>query len=483
MKTFLFIIGKVLTGILVGAIVALLISLARLQMLPILLIVAIGLVLAGAAACVLIMTWSGKGKIKMPAGCVLAVVLAVALVIGTVYVSKTLDTLREISNVQTELVHVGIYVRSDDKNDYNDVATTCRHGILRQLDRESTDLAIGQINKQLGTSLSCKEYDRLPELVNALLNGEVDAIILNQAYLDMLHEMIGFEGIYDRIRETALKQVEVEIEQEQEKEEDAQAVKLAPFVIYISGIDTRGSISNRSRSDVNILAAVNPTTRKIVLISTPRDYYVPLSISNGVPDKLTHAGIYGVNVSMDTLGMLYDVDMNYYFRVNFSGFEKIIDALGGVTVNSDYNFRADEYYYQKGKNKLGGKAALAFCRERYAFSAGDRQRGKHQMEVIRAVIDKAMSPALLQNYTKILDAVKGSFETSMPVELMAALVADQLKNGGTWEIENYSVDGTGDRQLTYSMSQKLYVMQPNMETVEHAKSLIQGVLNKKTATP
>lgn len=481
MKTFLFVIGKALTGILIGSIVALLISLARLQMLPVLLIVAIGLVLAGAAACVLIMTWSGRGKIKMIAGCALAVVLTAVLVVGTVYVSKTLDTLRKISDVQTELVHVGIYVRSDDKNDYNEVAATYDYGILRDLDRESTDLAMKQLNKQLGTTFAYEEYDRLTELVNALLDGKIDAIILNQAYLDVLQEMIGFEDIYDRIRETELKKVEVEIEQD--KEDDTQAAKLVPFVMYISGIDTRGSISNRSRSDVNILAAVNPNTRKIVLISTPRDYYVPLSISNGVPDKLTHAGIYGVNVSMDTLGMLYGIDMNYYFRVNFSGFEKIIDALGGVTVNSNYNFRTGEYYYQKGENELNGKAALAFCRERYAFSAGDRQRGKHQMEVIRAVIDKAMSPALLQNYTKILEAVEGSFETSMPVELMAALVSHQLKNGGTWEVESYSVDGTGDRQLTYSMSQKLYVMQPNMETVEKAKALIQGVLNKKTATP
>ena len=140
-------------------------------------------------------------------------------------------------------------------------------------------------------------------------------------WLDVLQEMIGFEDIYDRIRETELRKVEVEIEQD--KEDDTQIAKLVPFVMYISGIDTRGSISNRSRSDVNILAAVNPNTRKIVLVSTPRDYYVPLSISNGVRDKLTHAGIYGVNVSMDTLGMLYGIDINYYFRVNFSGFEKI----------------------------------------------------------------------------------------------------------------------------------------------------------------
>jgi LCP family protein required for cell wall assembly len=162
--------------------------------------------------------------------------------------------------------------------------------------------------------------------------------------------------------------------------------------VYISGMDTWGHISVASRSDVNILAAVNPQTKQILLVSTPRDYYVPLSISGGAKDKLTHAGIYGIDVSEDTMEMLYDVDIDYYFKLNFSGFEGLIDAMGGITVWSDYDFTVDPIkHYVVGENQLTGLEALAFARERHAFAGGDRQRGTNQMNVIQSVIDKMCS--------------------------------------------------------------------------------------------
>ena len=228
---------------------------------------------------------------------------------------------------------------------------------------------------------------------------------------------------------------------------------------------------------MNIRAVINPATKQVLLVSTPRDYYVPLSISNGVPDKLTHAGIYGINVSKGTIGMLYGIDMDYYFRINFSGFEKLIDALGGITVYSGYTFKADKgrHQIQKGENQLDGRAALAFCRERYALSGGDRVRGKHQMAVVQGVIQKALSPALLKNYNSVLNSVEGCFETTIPLDLIGKLVSQQLKDNTPWNIVSYSVDGTGDYQVPYSMSMKAYVMQPNMDTVNHAKELIQKV--------
>lgn len=155
------------------------------------------------------------------------------------------------------------------------------------------------------------------------------------------------------------------------------------FTVFISGIDNRGALIAKSRSDVNILASINTATKQVVLISTPRDYYVPLSISNGAKDKLTHAGIYGINVCMDTMAMLYNVNVDYYFRVNFGGFEDIIDALGGVTVDSEVAFSTDNYSFQQGPNNVNGKQALEFVRERHAFclrrsSAGQEPAGNHQ---------------------------------------------------------------------------------------------------------
>ena len=250
------------------------------------------------------------------------------------------------------------------------------------------------------------------------------------------------------------------------------------YTIFVSGIDTRGGMTASSRSDVNIILTLNATTKQILMISTPRDYFVPLSISNGVPDKLTHAGIYGVNVCMDTLDMLYDIDINYYFRLNFAGFEQIIDALGGVNVNSDYDFDSGNttgYHFNKGENHLNGEQALVFARERYAFKEGDRQRGRNQMAVIQGVVDKATQPAFLKNYLSVLDSLDGAFETNVPYDVMASLVRKQLGEGGSWQVLSYSVDGTGDTQKPYSMSSKAYVMIPDQNTVDKAKVLMKKV--------
>ena len=251
--------------------------------------------------------------------------------------------------------------------------------------------------------------------------------------------------------------------------------------MYISGIDTRGGVSAKSRSDVNILATVNVDTHQVLLVSTPRDYYVPLPISNGQPDKLTHAGIYGVDVSMGTLEMLYGVPIDYYFRVNFSGFEKIIDALGGITVYSEYEFTtAAGYHFNVGDNTMNGEQALSFARERYSFSSGDRQRGKNQMAVIKAVINKAMSPAILSNYTELMESISGNFETSMPYDVIADLVREQLDKGGSWNVVTYSVDGTGDSRKPYSLSTNAYVMIPDQSTVDAAIEKINQVRSGET---
>lgn len=247
------------------------------------------------------------------------------------------------------------------------------------------------------------------------------------------------------------------------------------YTVFVSGIDNRGGIVAKSRSDVNIIAVANTGTRQLLLVSTPRDFYVPLSISNGVPDKLTHAGIYGINVCMDTLSMLYDIDINYFFRLNFDGFKSIIDALGGITVNSDYDFKTGLFHYDKGENELNGEQALAFARERYAFAEGDRQRGRNQMAVIEGVVNKALSPEILKNYTSVLFSLQESFETNISYEEIAHLVQKQLAEGGDWNIISYSANGTGATKKPYSMSQNAYVMIPDDTTVEKAKELIQKV--------
>lgn len=452
----------------------------RTQMVPGLYFGLLAVVLAAVAALVIWLTWSGARKVRYGIGIVLSLLFSLLFAMGSIYVGRTLQAADKITTVKTEVAEMGIYVQANNTDDFNQTASGYTYGILAQMDRENTDQVVEQLNEQLGISIDVKEYDSLTALMDGLFGGETNAVILNSAYLDVLEEMEGYENIRERIREVTVTHVETEVPQASLPAEEAGGSQdQSVFTVYISGVDTRSTeLIAKSRCDVNILAVINVDTRQVALISTPRDYYVPLSISDGVPDKLTHAGIYGVQVSMDTLSMLYDTPIEYYFRVNFTGFKDIIDALGGVTVVSDYTFdtkNVSGYHFNKGENFMDGDEALAFCRERYAFATGDNQRGKNQLAVIKGVLNKCLSTDMLLHYTDVLDAVEDSFETSVPYDVISSLVRSQISGGSDWNIVSYSVTGTGDRQVPYSMSQSVYVMVPDQSTVDQAKSLIQTV--------
>ena len=278
---------------------------------------------------------------------------------------------------------------------------------------------------------------------------------------------------------------------------EANKITKEPFVLYLSGVDTRGELTEKARSDVNILAAVNPVTKQVVLINTPRDYYVDLAGTNS-KDKLTHAGLYGVQTSMDTLGNLYGVDVQHYIRINFAGFINIVDALGGVDVYSDQAFTSvgspgyyDPTTFVEGWNHLDGKAALAFARERHAFKTGDVQRGINQMKVIDAMLNKIKSPALLMGFSKIMDSAADCFVTSLSQNQISALVRMQLSDFAEWNIESYTVTGSsGSSTKCYSAKgQKLYVMKPDENSVAKAKEMIaavmggEGTVSSTTQTP
>ena len=265
---------------------------------------------------------------------------------------------------------------------------------------------------------------------------------------------------------------------------EANKITKEPFVIYLSGVDTRGELTENARSDVNILAAVNPVTKRVALVNTPRDYYVDLAGTSS-KDKLTHAGLYGVETSMETLGNLYGVNVDHYIRINFAGFISIIDALGGVDVYSDQAFTSvgspgyyDPTTFVEGWNHLDGKSALAFARERHAFASGDIQRGINQMKVIDAMLNKIKSPALLMGFSKIMDAASDCFVTSFSQDQISALVRMQLSDFAEWDIESYTVTGTSSSSTKcYSAKgQKLYVMKPDDASVSKAREMIASVL-------
>ena len=444
----------------------------------------IGLLCGVVAITVIVVWWLSLTRtkpVRLAIGSVLAMILCLVFAVGIRYIHLGMETLNNITAEEDETSLMTVYVRADDDREMEDLLTET-FGTLAN-DKANTLAAVQQLDEKYNAMLATETYTSPTELVDALNDEKVDAILVNQGQLSVLEDMEGYEEALTELREVESFHVVVETDSDKTSISHEDAV----FSVYISGSDSRDSnIMATGRSDVNIIATVNTETRQVLLLNTPRDFYVPLSIAESydLPDKLTHAGLYGVDVSKDTLAQYYGIDIDYYFRVNFTGFEKIIDALGGIEVDSEHDFYSTisptPIHYTEGINKLGGYEALYYVRERYAFVNGDYQRGINQMQVIKAVADKANSPSVLAGFTSLMDAVSGCFKTSIPTDLITALVRDQLANGDDWNIVTYYVSGTGSSEYTYSIpSQKAYVTIPDESTVEMAKDLMQQVRDGK----
>ena len=410
-----------------------------------------------------------KNKIYI-VGIVLSVILSILQAIGIVYMLKADKLMADVGGANYKTDNMIVVVKKDNPASNLMDASMYRFGTQTAVDQENTQTMLDNINKALGREVKVEQYGTVQELANALLEGRVDAAVYNQALDGLITDSI--EDYSDKVRVLYHYGIETELEQET-------ADVGEPFNVYISGIDVDGPIATNSRSDVNIIMTVNPNTKKILLTTTPRDYYVQIpDISGEQRDKLTHAGIYGVDASMRTLEQLYGIDISYYARVNFSSLVKIVDTLGGVDVDSDFEFTAGGYQFKKGMNHLDGKQALAFSRERYSFEDGDNQRGKDQEKVLTAILNKAMSPAILSNASALIADVSDSVQTNMTQEEMAKLIKMQLNDGASWTIESQAASGNGDTQACYSSGdQPLYVMWPDEAVVQSVSAKMNEILN------
>lgn len=417
-------------------------------------------------------------------GKILSILFSILFGIATGMLFRANGVLDSITGADKKTDVISVFVMATDSAESINDAANYNFGILSALDRENTDKSITSINEDINGSITTTEFNDTQSLAEALYAGNVQAIILNEAFVSTIEDIQNSDGSYPYMYFTTdTKKISSKKIVTQLDRNTSTNVTKEPFMIYLSGIDVAGSISTTSRSDVNIIAVVNPTTYQILLLSTPRDYYVPTTVSGGVRDKLTHAGLYGVDCSMGTLDMLYDININYYFRVNFTGFIDVIDALGGITVHSDYDFVTTHGgdHITVGDNYLDGEEALGFARERYAFADGDRQRGRNQMEVISAVINKMASSAILNNYSSLMSGLEGSFETSLAASDISSLVKLQLDKMPSWNIVSYSVNGPGDSQTTYSAPRfHAWVMQPDETYIQNAKVLINQVMSGET---
>ena len=408
-----------------------------------------------------------KKKIVLIIVIVILVLLAAAGGLAFYYYQKSMKALDTIANQNTEITTYGVYVLKESKVQSLDDLEKKQVAVATD---NFYDDVIEKLDEYHFTITTCEDYY---SALNSLYEGNVEAVVLNTAYISLLEE--SEVGILFEEKARLVSTVDVAKVVEPPVEIEPRSA----FLVYISGKDTWGHISVASRSDVNILAAINPKTKHVLLVSTPRDYYVPLALPGEPMDKLTHAGVYGTEVSEDTLEKLYGVQIDRYFKLNFSGFEGLINAMGGITVWSDYDFDVENIgHFSKGENKLNGLQALAFVRERHSFASGDRQRGSHQMNVIQSVIQKMCSKSTLLNYSEILKECDGTFATDMSTKEIADLAAFQLYNSDEWNIEKLSVSGTGAHEHVFSLNNRAYVMIPNQEDIDNAKAKIEEVLNE-----
>lgn len=482
-----------ITVLLLGAGIFFAVQLLRMNILPPLVLVVYAVVLAALTALVWVLRRSTGVEIALM---VVALLFAIGSGAAGYVLGQVHSALGEVTEpVDSETLRVSVVVMEESPAQSLSDLFGCT--VAYGEDNSLTDSmgAISALRKAAGGELTFQQFDSIMDAVDALLGGKADAVIMNETYLEMIDGVEGYESFTSITR--VLYTIEVPLSEKVPAKDPASEAgpegsgsAVLPegdliagdgeetFVVYLSGIDTYGSISTRSRSDVNILAAVNTKTKQIQLINTPRDYYVPLPNSGGELDKLTHAGIYGVDNSVGTLEMLYGVKIDYYVRLNFSGFEDIIDTLGGIDVYSEHDFTAGGTHFLEGVNHVNGEQALAFARERHSFADGDIQRGKNQMAVINGVIQKLTSADVLYHYSEVLDDLSDCFQTNMGSDMIYSLVRRQLESMSTgWQLQTYTVSGEGAMDHTFSMPKsRLWVMIPDYSTVETAKEKVSAAL-------
>jgi len=462
--------GFILAGIQLLVSVILGIQIMRLNVLPEKYLIPLLAVLIIFVAVTVCTQFSKKTRIG---GLVFGGIVSIVLVTGCIYLGRTqtvLDSVTVEDEDNFKVDNIVVAVLKDDVAQSMDDTLLYNFGIQKTIDRDNTDTAIAEIESSAGLTLSVTEFEDFSSMVRALRKGEIQAIIYNAAYNDTIEE--NEKDFTDEIR--VLNSHEIKTKMTLTTSD--MNVTQEPFTVYISGIDVYGEIEKTSRSDVNMLVTVNPQTKEILMTTTPRDYWVYLpDVSGQYRDKLTHAGIYGVQCSMDTLSQLYGIQIDYYVRVNFTTLKKIVDALGGVNVYSEYEFtthyKNGGYDIKKGYNQMNGKVALAFARERYNVPGGDEQRGRDQQAVLKALIEKAMSPSILTGYMGILDSLEGSFETNLSMNQIASLVKMQLGDGASWEIKAQNAEGSFGSEACFSSGwQRLSVMYEDFDSIVRARN-------------
>lgn len=423
---------------------------------------------------------SYKSKILRFLGKVLSLALIVALAFGCTKIQKGGDTIDKITvEEEKKIVNVSVVVMNDSSAQSLSDVMDGYIGYNKDYDSSIYDGIVAGIKEKTNQSPQMDGYSQYKFLADGLYAGDAKAIVYNNAYENLL--IAGYASFKEDTRVIDTLQIELVEELADTAVDD---VTSDCFIAYASGIDTRGTITG-TRSDANMLIIVNPTTKQILLLGIPRDYYVTMH-NSGKMDKLTHAGLVGIRNSIDTLQDFLGITINYYGRINFNGMIDLIDSVGGINVYSPVEFTtvSDKYHIKKGMNHMSGKKALYFMRSRKMLANGDNDRVSNQIRVIKALMKKLTGSAAVTNFDSIMDVMQNNFQTNMTSDEIKALMKFQLKNNPEWDIQRIQL--TGENAYSYETEaqygRKTYVMEPNMDSVAEALALIEKMKNNEVIT-
>lgn len=416
-----------------------------------------------------------KGSNKRLLGLVLSVAVVNVMVMGCFYLYNTLETFQRISEYKAQYEDFHVVVAEDSNYEkIKEIESQTVYALETdsKMHTEAKERLVTKVN--ITYSYETDPVSLSEHIVGADGKSKNEIIFLSNSNYELICEENDAYDDGTRILYT--------ISVPRKKDDFSKAVNVTedPFNIYISGIDTWGRIEQVSRSDVNMIVTVNPQTKEILLTSIPRDSYVELNM-NGMMDKLTHSGMYGIDETIATVENWLDIDVNYYVRANFDMIVSLVDAIGGITVDSKFAFTsyAGNCTFVEGPNEMNGAQALYFARERKAFEENDEERVRNQQRVLKAILNKiTRSEVILTNYAEILSAVSWSMQTNMSQKDISSLVKMQLKDMPRWKMKTISIDGDGAEKGTYSMGpgKPLYVSVPKTESVEAVRKEIHAVM-------
>ena len=492
-------ISKFMTIFMIVSLALLIFQIIKLNLLPSKLIVLVSLVMI-ILCLIILLILHFKAKKFLPrilAGFV-ALCMCLGLAYGNYFIYKTdntFDVVTSLADSKATMTSIVVLKSSSIKKESG--LKGKKIGTILDMDKKPTKRMLDDLNKD-NIKYTTKDYSNLDELMEAFYSGEVDAICLNEKYRDILHETQAYFTFQTDTRIIHQNVHYTKVEKSDNLSDPVNDISKDAFTVLVSGNDSYGTLQDsNTRSDANLLLTVNPKTGTILMTSIPRDYYVELVCPDdetestcpvGSYDKLTHSGLMGVKSTEKTIEKALGIKINYNVRINFSSVVNLVDALDGIDLDIKKGEEVDIFYVNSqpglsvGKHHVDGETALAFARERHAYADGDNQRVRNQQKVFKAIFKRIVSPKMITNYGKFMDALAVAFDTNLSGDEISKFVKYELNNMPDWKIESYAIVAEPDYQFCYQSQSYASVVQQNDIMNEVARKKIKAVLNGKSST-